>query len=688
MVVPSNRECIKSRAKLQLGAAKSNSARQCGEKTSMSRRRKVPNQRLERLAAPRRSMAPVGLALILSLTFVVYMPAIHGTRLWDDDGHITRPELQSARGLYRIWFEVGATQQYYPLLHSAFWFEHKLWDDSVLGYHLVNLFWHLCAVLLFYLILVRLKIPGTLFAVAIFAVHPVMVESVAWITEQKNTLSAVFYLSAMLVYLGFDESRLRWQYFLALGFFVLGLLTKTVTATLPAALLVIFWWQRGTLSWKRDVVPLVPFFVLGAMSGALTAYIERTLIGAEGPAYEMTFVERCLLAGRVIWFYLSKLVWPVNLIFIYPRWTLDPAVWWQWLFPLATLAMLVLLWVLRRKSRAPLAGWLLFVGTLFPVLGFLNVFPFIFSYVADHFQYLASLGMITLVAAGAAHLFSRLEMSARFAATFLSVVVVGILAVLTFRQSKMYSDDFTLYRTTLARNPDCWMAHNNLGELLLKTNREEAIAHYQAALRIKPDYPEALNNMGYQLIQSGRYQDAIEYLEHAVRVKPDFAKARNNLGIALLNSGNIPEATEQFRLALEINPKDAEAHSNYGNVLSSAGDMNEAIAHYKEAVRLRPSFVAVHYRLGEVLRQRGRLQEAIEHYQAALQYDPEFVDVYADLAAAFASVKQPQQATATAEKGIEAAHSTHQEAGAERLEDWLRHYKTELQREGASYIPK
>lgn len=648
----------------------------------MSRRRKVAKKPVVPAVAPPRSKAPIGLALILLLTFAVYIPSLNGTRLWDDDGHITRPELQTFDGLYRIWTELTATQQYYPLLHSVFWLEHKLWGDSVLGYHLVNLLWHLCAVSLFYLVLVRLKIPGALLAAAIFAVHPVMVESVAWISEQKNTLSAVFYLSAMLVYLSFDESRLRSRYFLALGLFVLGLLTKTVTATLPAALLVIFWWQRGTLSWKRDIRPLVPFFLLGATSGLLTAWIERTLIGAEGAGYEMTIVERCLLAGRVIWFYLNKLVWPANLIFIYPRWQIDPTIWWQWLFPIAAIGIFVVLWVLRRKTRGPLAGWLLFVGTLAPVLGFLNVFPFIFSFVADHFQYLASLGIIVLAATGIARAVGRLSPPVRPIGVAICLVLIGTLAALTFRQSGVYTNSVTLYQTTLNHNPNCWMAHNNLGQVLASTNRDAAIAHYRAAIQLRPDYPEALNNMGYELTQSGQIPEAIEYLEGAVQAKPDFGLARNNLGIALYKSGNVPKATEQFQLALEFNPRDANAHSNYGNILSLTGNLDDAIAHYKEAVRIRPGFADVHYRLAEVLRQRGQQSEAIEHYQAALQHKPELIDIYVDLAAAFASVNQSQHAIATAQKGIETAHAVRQEATVGQLEDWLRHYQAELQRAG------
>ena len=341
------------------------------------------------------------------VVFLAYQPAWQGGLIWDDDAHVTKPELRSWHGLYRIWFDLGATQQYYPLLHSVFWIEHKLWGDAPLGYHLVNILLHAMAALMVAAVLRRLEVPGAYLAAAIFALHPVQVESVAWITELKNTLSAVFYLSAAMLYLRFDQERKKPFYAGALVLFVLGLLSKTVTATLPAALLVIFWWKRGKLSWRRDVLPLVPFFVLGAAAGLFTAWVERKLIGAEGAAFDLTFIDRFLIAGRVIWFYLGKLFWPANLIFIYPRWNIDQAVWWQYLFPAAALLLAAALWVLRRRWRGPLAGLLFFVGTLFPVLGFFNVFPFIYSFVADHFQYLASLGVIALVSAGIALLLKR-----------------------------------------------------------------------------------------------------------------------------------------------------------------------------------------------------------------------------------------------------------------------------------------
>ncbi len=338
---------------------------------------------------------------------LVYQPAWHGGFIWDDDAHVTKPELRSWQGLYRIWFDVRATTQYYPLLHSAFWIEHRLWGDATLGYHLVNLLLHAAAAVMVALILRRLAVPGAYLAAAIFALHPVHVESVAWITEQKNTLSAVFYLGAMLVYLHFDQTRKIALYWWALGLFLLAILSKTVTATLPGALLVIFWWQRGRLSWKRDVLPLTPLFLLGAGGGMVTAWWELQVNHCVGPEFQFTPVERLLIASRAVWFHLWKLCWPTKLTFFYPRWQIDSGAWWQYLFPLGLTALLVGLWSIRRRTRAPLAALLFFGGTLFPVLGFFNLYTFRYSLIANHYQYLASLGAITLAAAGGVLLLER-----------------------------------------------------------------------------------------------------------------------------------------------------------------------------------------------------------------------------------------------------------------------------------------
>ncbi|HEV7927839.1 MAG TPA: hypothetical protein VGR14_20995, partial [Verrucomicrobiae bacterium] len=290
--------------------------------------------------------------ILVGAVVLAYQPVWHAGFIWDDDRHVTLPTLRSLHGLLRIWAQLGATQQYYPLVHSVFWVEHKLWGDATAGYHWLNILLHAFSALLLIKLLCQLKIPGAWLAGALFALHPVEVESVAWVSELKNTLSGVFYLSAALAYLRFDRNRKGEYYAIALGLFVLGLLSKTVIASLPAALLVIFWWQRGKLSWKQDVLPLIPFFLAGIGAGLLTAWVERKFIGAEGSEFHFSLVERCLIAGRDIWFYLGKLIWPADLAFIYPRWNVSQTVWWQYLFPAAIVLLLgVLVWL---RWRGPL----------------------------------------------------------------------------------------------------------------------------------------------------------------------------------------------------------------------------------------------------------------------------------------------------------------------------------------------
>lgn len=695
-------------------------------------------------------IAPACLAAIVVATCIAYSPAMTGAALWDDDAHLTKPELQSWGGLVRIWTDPTATQQYYPLLHGAFWLEHKLWEDWITGYHLITLAWHLVAVLLLYSILRNLNIPGALLAAAIFALHPVMVESVAWVSEQKNTLSAVFYLAAFRVYLEYDESRQRSYYSISLVLFTLGLLTKTVTATLPAAMLVIFWWQRGRIDWRRDVLPLTPFFVLGAAGGIVTAWVEYTLIGAQGESFELSLVERGLLAGRAPWFYLSKLLWPTNLIFVYPRWNIDPTVWWQWLFPVATLGVLVLFWKVRKWSRAPLAAWLLFVGTLLPVLGFLNVYTFLFSYVADHFQYVASISVIVLAASGFTWALKNKSPLAQCIGVAASILLMGAYGALTFCQSEIYADSVRLYEETIARNPECWMAHCNLANTLLHTERHERAIHhfreairirphaldarvnlgvalkdarqlseavdvyreairlfpnayephcnlggvlvvmgkyaeameaYDAALAFRPSDPTTLNLIAVALMQQNRYTDAREYIQKALEINPDLVDSHNNMGLVLIHFGKTPEAIEQFQAALKIEPNDYSAHNNLGLLYASLGDTANSTRHFEASVRIKPNSAQAQNNLGELLRQTGHAAESVEHYEASIRLLPTFPQPYLNLARAFSVLGRSKDAVSMADKGIEVANTTNQEAFAATIETWLAHYRIELKRE-------
>jgi tetratricopeptide (TPR) repeat protein len=562
------------------------------------------------------------LPLLLAVLLAAYYPAWHGGPVWDDDAHLTREALRSADGLYRIWFEPGATQQYYPIVHSAFWILHKIFGDATLGYHLVSICLHALSACLFAVVLRRLAVPGATLAAVIFALHPVHVESVAWITELKNTLSGAFYLVAALAYLRFDRERERTFYGAALVLFVLALLTKSVTASLPAAILVVLWWQRGRIEWTRDVRPLVPFFALGATAGLITAWIERTIVGAHGADYQFTLLERALIAGRAIWFYLAKLVWPADLVFVYPKWRIDQSDPVQYLYPLGALALAAALWALRSRTRAPLAALLFFAGTLFPALGFLNVYPFRYSFVADHFQYLASLGIIALAAAGAARLLDRPRVA--WASTALLVAISVPLAVLTWRQSHDYADAETLYRATIRRNPAATMAYINLGILLIERPQpraDEARTHLETAVRLEPANAAAHVNLGAALQKLARFDEAASAYREALRLRPDDAGAHNNLGATLEQLGRVDQAVAEYRESLRLAPDSSATHTNLGRALLAMGDTDAAVGELRASLRLDPESATSHYLLGTALAEQGRLDDAVAAFQVALR-DP------------------------------------------------------------------
>jgi tetratricopeptide (TPR) repeat protein len=430
--------------------------------------------------------------------------------------------------------------------------------------------------------------------------------------------------------------------------FVLALLSKTVTATLPAALLVVFWWQRGRLEGRRDVLPFVPWLAVGAAAGIFTAWVESApkLIGAQGSKYALTFLQRLLLAGRVPWFYAWKAVWPFNLSFIYPHWRIDSADAFQYIYPALLLAVASALIWLARKSRGPLAGFLFFVGTLFPVLGFFNVYPFRYSYVADHFQYLALLGVIVPLASGLAILSRRV--SAR-AALGSGAVLVMTLGAATRLQCANYTDYETLFRSTLARNPDSSFLHSNLGVILMSSGREAAAAaEFQAAVRLTPDDPEYRVNHGLALAQTrdGLAEAVAEY-QTALRIAPHLATAHLNLGLAYASMpGRMQDAVEEYRKAIAESRAAAQgqadmwqAHFNlglaYGQIPGREGD---AVTEGRIALGMKSDSPLVHFQLGNALQKLGRLDEAIAEYRASAALDPDVPEVHYELAYALAQI--------------------------------------------------
>jgi tetratricopeptide (TPR) repeat protein len=582
-------------------------------------------------------LKPWGMSLLVfGLVLACYWPSLRGELIWNDREYVPTPQLRSLEGLGRIWMQPGATEQYYPLLYSALWLQCRLWGEQPLGYHLVTLALHAGAAVLFALVLLRLAIPGAWLAALLFALHPVNVESVAWITEQKNTLSLVFYLAAALVYLRFDETRQRSAYIIALGLFLLSLPCKTATSTLPAALLVVLWWKRGRLNLRRDVAPLLPWLAAGAVAGVFTSWVERHYTGANGEDFTLPLLDRGLVAGRALWFYLGHVVWPLQLNFVYPRWEPDPAVFWQWLFPLGAFALAAALWAVRGRTRAPLAAFLLFAGSLFPVLGVVYFYSMRYSWVWDHWQYLPDLGPIAFIAACLTRGWESAAPRWRPLGPALAGMLILALGVLTWRHTGMFHDNDTLYRMTLERNPACWMAHNNLGADLAKSpdHVAEALAHYEAALRIRPDYAEAHNNLAILLAKlPDRHAEALTHYEQALHFQPDFSEAHDNLANLLATiPGREAEAIVHYQEALRIKPDNADAHFNLAGLLAQLpGREAEAIAHYQEALRIKPDHVQAYNNLAVLFARQGRIEEAEETWTKALQIDPNYDDARRNL---------------------------------------------------------
>lgn len=584
------------------------------------------------------------LALIVA-TALAYSPAWTGKPIWDDNAHITQPELRSGRGLVEIWTRLGATQQYYPLVHSVFWFEQKLWGDSVIGYHLVNILLHALGAVVLLQILLRLKVPGAWLAAGLFALHPVQVESVAWISELKNTLSGLFFFCSILAYLNFDQTRKRLFYIASLVLFLFGLLCKTVIAPLPAIILVLLWWKRGRLRPRDDVAPLLPFFGLGIGAGLFTAWVERNFVGAHGAVFNLSIGQRCLIAARDFWFYLFKLFWPTKLTFIYPRWQISSAVWWQYLFPLALVLLLALIWRLRSSFRGPLAAALVFLGLLFPALGFINVYPFIYSFVADHFQYLACAAPLTLFAAALTTALDSVSPGKVFLRPTVYTLLLLTLGALSWRQCRDYRDIETLWRTTIARNPDCWMAYSNLGSFLsARGNPNEAISDFRKALEIWPNQSRDHNNLGKALVQKGRLAEAMDHFQTALQISPDDPDTESNIAAALLQQGDADAAISHLRRVVEKWPRHAQAHMNLGNALLQNHETDAAIAEYEKTFAIPFDHAESHYSIGNALRQKGDIEEAIVHYRKAIELRPDYANAHNNLANALRQQGRTEEA--------------------------------------------
>jgi len=589
---------------------------------------------------------------LIAVTILAYLPAIlHGGFVFDDFHDVTQNNLlRSVHGLVLIWTRVRTAPgknpfQYYPLTYSVFWIEYHLWGLRPLGYHLVNVLLQAANAILVWRILRRLSVPGALLAAAIFALHPVHVESVAWVAELKNILAVFFYLASISCYLrflGFEEAGSEQGrehlpfYFLAFFLFICALASKTAIVTLPAAILLITWWKTGNIS-RRDWFMAVPMLILSAGAGFLTESIERTQLGAKGAGWTLKPIEHILLAGRVPWFYAGKLIWPSRISFVYPRWEISQAVWWQYLFPLALIAVLLILWGLRHRiGRGPLAAVLFFCGTLTPAMGFANVYFMRYSYVSDHFQYPASLGLIVLFSAivtrACLNLESRFGGHVKKAALIAAGIMLTVLGSLTWKRCRVYKSPEDLWADTIAENPSAWLAQNNLGVYLNRAGEyKEAEKHLVAAIGLKHDYVEAHFNLGISFEKQGKLDEAIAQYGRAAEFAPEYADARINLAEVLAQRGRTDEAIFQIQQALKIDPNSVSAHVWLGLLLADKGLTNEAINQYRRALGIDPNSVSAHSDLANALFSQGYVAEAVAQYRAALSLNPAFAQGHNNL---------------------------------------------------------
>jgi protein O-mannosyl-transferase len=610
--------------------------------------------------------------LLLAATLLAYWPALHGGFVWDDDTHITaNPTLRSLRGLWEIWFKPGATCQYYPLSFTCFWMEYQLWGLNPLGYHLVNVTLHCLVAVLLWQVLEKLQARGARLAGAIFALHPVCVMSVAWMTELKNTLSAALALAAGWAYVRFaglgvygasatgvnDLKRqapgMGWRFvFLSLVLFLLAMFAKTAVSFLPATLLLIVWWQRGRLP-GREMVPLLLMLMLVAAMGAMTFYIEHQH-GAAGPGFKLGLRERVVFSGRSFWFYLGKLFFPFKLTFVYERWAVNAVAGWQFLYPASMAGLLGLLWWQRKViGRGPFVAMMhFFISTSLLIL-MIVLYMTRYTFVSDHWQYFGCMSVLALAAAGITGALHRLGTRSRLLKPVLTGTLLLVLGVLTWRQCGMYADIETLWQTTIARNPHAFIAYNNLSDVFLRKGQlDMAIAYAQKALEIRPDSFEVLNNLGNALLKTGQRDKAIESFQKAIELAPTDAISHYNLANSFLEAGQLDKAIVEFRKALDLQPDHPEAHNNLGAALMRLGRLDEAMIHYQKALALNPNYAEAHYNQGCIFDHQGKPEAAIQQYQQAVQCQPGYADAHYGLGLALTKQDRPDEAIAHYRKAI------------------------------------
>lgn len=613
----------------------------------------------------RRGPNPLVAALMLvAVAVLAYAPALSAGFIIDDpENVIDDARMGSIDGLSRIWTEIAPLDyrhQFYPLTTTAYWVQHHFFALEPMGYHAVNVLLHALNAILLWRLLRRLMVPGAWVAAVIFAVHPVHTETVAWVSELKSVLATFFCLASAWCFVKKAPGAIStgdhprdgavpemapgaFCYLLSLLFFAAALLSKPASALLPAALLIILWWKRSLDG--RALAALAPMVLMASASAALAVYLE-TNHAAAGDTTALPLVEQWMLAGRSLGFYGSTLAWPVNLSFIHPGFTLDPA---NWADHAWSGSIVLLLSVLLAASpwigRGPCAAVAIFVVALAPIT-FMNVAFTRFSPVADHWQYQASMPIIALAAAAGMHLWwIGRGVHLRRTAVLAILVYLAVLGGLTWQRATVFESARALWTDTVQRNPAAWIAHAELGRLDAESkDPSSAVAHYQSAIALRPADSSLHNNLGeLWMRQSLRDMARAEY-RRAIELDPAAPMPRSNLGSLLLAERNVGEAIEHLEVAVKLDPRFAPAQNNLGAALTATGRREEALAHYRQAVALDPRMANARYNLANELGALGRHAEAISEYHAVLAISPGLPAALNNLGAALLRAGRPDEA--------------------------------------------
>jgi tetratricopeptide (TPR) repeat protein len=592
---------------------------------------------------------------------------------YDDNGYVTdNPQVQAGltfKGL--SWaFTTMHKSNWHPLTWLSHMLDCQLFGLNPGGQHLTNLLFHIANSLLLFLWLQRLtRTLGCSFLVAaLFALHPMHVESVAWVAERKDVLSTFFWLLTMWAYVWYVERPGLGRYMLIPVCFSLGLMAKPMLVTLPFVLLLVDYWPLGRLSLKKGpaaaavspkpgprvtIKRLVweksPLFVISALSSVVTFYAQSAA-GAITTLHALPISARLTNAMVAYVSYMGKMFWPVHLAVLYPFPRHNLPIW-QALAAGLALAVLTFL-AFRQARRHPYlpVGWLWYLGTLLPVIGLVQVGA---QAMADRYTYVPFIGLFMVVAWGTADL-AALWRAPRFLLPVGAGVVLAALMVCTWMQVSYWRDSIRLYEHTLQVTRNNPIIHNNLGaDLDAEGKVDQAIGHYAEALRLDPDYPEAHNNLGLALAEQGQLDKAIAHYAEALRLKPDYAEAHNNLGLALVKQGQLDQAIGHYTEALRLKPDYANAHNNLGFALAAQGQLDQAIAQYTEALRLDPDYANAHNNLGLALAEQGQLDQAIAHYSAALRLKPDLAETHNNLGVALAKQGKLDEAITMFQKAIQ-----------------------------------